>query len=33
VLLSGNQKLIDEWRYNQQITRTKQRRPDLLDHE
>lgn len=33
VLLSGNQKLIDEWRYNQQLTRTQQRRPDLLEHE
>lgn len=33
VLLSGNQKLIDEWRMNQQLSRTQQRRPDLLSHE
>ena len=33
VLLSGNQKLIDEWRMNQQLTRTQERRPDLLTHE
>ena len=33
VLLSGNQKLIEEWRINQQITRTQERRPDLLSHE
>ena len=33
VLLSGNQKLIDEWRMDQQITRTQERRPDLLSHE
>jgi len=31
VLLSGNPKLIDEWRYNQALERTRQRRPDLLD--
>jgi tRNA (guanine37-N1)-methyltransferase len=31
VLLSGNFKAIDEWRHNQAIERTKQRRPDLLD--
>jgi tRNA (guanine37-N1)-methyltransferase len=31
VLLSGNHKLIDEWRHNQSIERTQQRRPDLLD--
>jgi len=31
VLLSGNPKLIDEWRYNQAVERTKIRRPDLLD--
>ncbi|MFW5794098.1 MAG: tRNA (guanosine(37)-N1)-methyltransferase TrmD [Bacillota bacterium] len=29
VLLSGNHKLIDEWRKNKQIERTKKRRPDL----
>lgn len=31
ILLSGNQKLIDEWRYDTALTRTKQRRPDLLE--
>ncbi|RQO32111.1 tRNA (guanosine(37)-N1)-methyltransferase TrmD [Taibaiella sp. KBW10] len=30
-LMSGNHKLIDEWRYNQSLQRTKERRPDLLD--
>ncbi len=30
VLLSGNHKLIDEWRHNQSIERTIQLRPDLL---
>ncbi|GAB3363212.1 tRNA (guanosine(37)-N1)-methyltransferase TrmD [Arachidicoccus ginsenosidivorans] len=33
VLLSGNPKLIDEWRYNQALERTRQRRPDLLDEQ
>ena len=33
VLLSGNQKLIDQWRYDQSVERTKKRRPDLLDGE
>ena len=33
VLLSGNPKLIDEWRMEQQLTRTRERRPDLLEHE
>jgi len=31
VLLSGNFKLIEEWRYQQSIERTKKLRPDLLD--
>ena len=31
VLLSGNQRIIDEWRYDMALHRTKQRRPDLLD--
>ncbi|CAG5083989.1 tRNA (guanosine(37)-N1)-methyltransferase TrmD [Parvicella tangerina] len=31
ILLSGNQKKIDEWREEQAIKRTKERRPDLLD--
>jgi tRNA (guanine37-N1)-methyltransferase len=31
VLLSGNHKLIDEWRNHQSLERTKARRPDLLD--
>lgn len=30
VLLSGNQKLINEWRYEQSVERTKLKRPDLL---
>lgn len=30
VLLSGNPKLIEDWRLEQSLTRTKQRRPDLL---
>ena len=30
VLLSGNQKLIDQWRDEQAILRTRERRPDLL---
>jgi len=31
VLMSGNHKLIEEWRSEQAINRTKERRPDLLD--
>ncbi|MBC7937315.1 MAG: tRNA (guanosine(37)-N1)-methyltransferase TrmD [Rhizobacter sp.] len=31
VLMSGNHKLIDEWRHEQSLVRTKDRRPDLLD--
>lgn len=31
VLMSGNHKIIEEWRYEQSVLRTKQRRPDLLD--
>lgn len=31
VLLSGNEKLIAEWRLEQSIQRTKERRPDLLE--
>lgn len=30
VLLSGNDKLIDDWRYEKSLERTKNRRPDLL---
>jgi len=30
ILLSGHQKLIDEWRHEQALERTKTRRPDLL---
>jgi tRNA (guanine37-N1)-methyltransferase len=30
VLLSGNDKLIDEWRHEQSLLRTRERRPDLL---
>jgi tRNA (guanine37-N1)-methyltransferase len=31
VLLSGNHKLIEEWRVEKSLQRTKERRPDLLD--
>jgi len=31
VLMSGNHRLIDEWRHEQSVQRTKERRPDLLD--
>lgn len=31
ILLSGNEKAIQEWRFEQALTRTKNRRPDLLD--
>lgn len=31
VLLSGHQKNVDEWRFQQAIARTKERRPDLLE--
>jgi tRNA (guanine37-N1)-methyltransferase len=31
ILLSGHDKNISEWRYEQAVDRTKQRRPDLLD--
>lgn len=31
VLISGNHKLIEEWRYNESVKRTEERRPDLLD--
>lgn len=31
ILLSGNLALIDQWRYDKSIERTKARRPDLLD--
>ncbi len=31
VLMSGNHKIIEEWRYEQSVLRTKERRPDLLD--
>ena len=30
ILLSGNHAKIDEWRYNESVKRTKERRPDLL---
>jgi tRNA (guanine37-N1)-methyltransferase len=33
ILLSGDPKKIDEWRYEQAVERTKERRPDLLDRE
>jgi len=31
ILMSGNHKLIDEWRHEQALQRTKERRPDLLN--
>lgn len=31
ILKSGNHKLIDEWKHDQAVKRTTQRRPDLLD--
>jgi len=31
VLLNGNPRIIDEWRYEQSVERTRQRRPDMLD--
>lgn len=33
VLLSGHQKNIDDWRYEQAVKRTRERRPDLLNEE
>lgn len=33
ILLSGDLKKIDEWRYEQALLRTKQRRPDLLTND
>ncbi len=33
VLLSGNHKLIDKWRYEQSLEKTKNKRPDLLKKE
>jgi tRNA (guanine37-N1)-methyltransferase len=33
VLLSGDQNKINEWRHDQSVTRTKERRPDLLDYD
>lgn len=33
ILLSGNDRLIDQWRYEQALERTRQRRPDLLSGE
>lgn len=31
ILLSGNEKKIDEWKYNESLKRTKQRRPEMFD--
>jgi tRNA (guanine37-N1)-methyltransferase len=31
ILLSGDPKKVDDWRYEQSLQRTKERRPDLLD--
>ena len=33
ILLSGHQQAIDDWRYEQSLQRTRERRPDLLDDE
>lgn len=33
ILLSGNQKLIDDWRFEEALKRTKEKRPDLLSDE
>ncbi len=33
VLLSGNHKLIEDWRHNQAIKRTEERRPDIMNNE
>jgi tRNA (guanine37-N1)-methyltransferase len=32
-LLSGDQKKIEDWRYEQALQRTKERRPDLLEED
>ena len=32
ILLSGDDKKVDEWRHKQALERTKKRRPDLYDH-
>ena len=31
VLISGDHKKISEWRYNESLKKTKERRPDLLN--
>jgi len=33
VLLNGNPRIIEEWRYEQSVERTRNRRPDMLDKE
>ena len=33
VLLSGNERLIEDWKYEQSLERTRRLRPDLLDNE
>lgn len=33
ILLSGNHRLVDEWRYEQSLDRTRKYRPDLLENE
>jgi tRNA (guanine37-N1)-methyltransferase len=33
ILLSGDPKKIEDWRYDQSLNRTRERRPDLLDEE
>ncbi len=33
VLLSGNERLIEEWKFEQAVKRTKERRPDMLEED
>ena len=33
ILLSGNERLIEEWKFEQAVKRTKERRPDLLEED
>jgi tRNA (guanine37-N1)-methyltransferase len=33
VLMTGNHKLIDEWRHEQAVIRTKEKRPDIMNNE
>jgi len=31
ILLSGNEKLINQWKHEQSVQRTRQRRPEMID--